>query len=118
MTLKTARTLPMLHKANVLAASAHALASLVICCSYELWLPHPVGYIFPAAAALTSGIWAVHCWILGIAATDGRRDPALLRWALIPLAIALIAGTACWFRYQQEIPKHHKISEWFQKNST
>ena len=105
----------MLYKANVIAASAHALASLVVCSTYELWRPHPVGFIVPAAAAITSGIWAIHCWFLAVAATERHPDLVSRRLAAIPLAIALIAGMACWVHYRHEIPKDYKISEWFQK---
>ena len=106
-----------LYRANIVAASMHALASLLVCSTYELWLPHPVGFIFPALAALTSGAWAIHCWLLGIAAANEQPKARGHRLALVPLTIALIAGVACWVHYQQEIPKDYKIIEWFRKNA-
>jgi len=99
-----------LYRANIIAATAHALASLVICSAYDLWQPHPVGYIYPAAAALTSMLWGTHCWSLGIA--SGSTSAASLRAASIPLSISLIAIAVCFVRYQQELARQYKMLEW------
>ena len=104
-----------LYKANVIAATAHSLVSLAICCAYNLWQPHPVGYIYPAAGALTSMLWATHCWALGVA--SGSTGKASLRVASIPLAISLIAVIACFVRYQQELPRQYKMLEWIHENA-
>jgi hypothetical protein len=104
-----------LYKANVIAATAHALVSVAICSAYDLWQPHPVGYIYPAAGALTSGLWAVHCWFLGIA--SGSTSKASFRWASIPLSISLIAVLACLVRYEQELPRQYKMLEWIHENA-
>ena len=89
-----------LYKANVLAACAYALASLFACSAYKLWLPHAVGYIAPAASVLVAGLWAFHCWQLGL--MNGLERMRALRIASAPLVIAVVAGMACWIRYNQE----------------
>lgn len=93
--------LATLHKANLLLASAYGLASVWVCSSYQLWHSHPVGHAFPAASAVVTALWGLHCWQLGVAV--GLRAPLALRGALMPLAIAASAGVLCWFRYMQQI---------------
>src|SRR6478672_1269759 len=104
--------LPKFYKANVAAASAHALASLAICSSYELWQPHAVGHLYPAASATVSAAWGVHCRFLGVAARESGNSSASLRLASIPIAIALVAGIACWVRYDYELARQYKMFEY------
>ena len=105
------------YKANTAAASAHALASLAICSSYDLWQPHAVGHLYPAAAAIVSGAWGVHCRLLGVAAKASGNNSVSIRLASIPIAIALIAGIACWVRYDYELPRQYKMFEYIQRTA-
>lgn len=94
-------TIATLQKANVLTASAYGLTSVWVCSRYQLYSPHAVGHVFPAASAVVTAIWGLHCWQLGVAA--GVRKPLALRRASMPLVISVLAGAACWFRYIQQV---------------
>lgn len=94
-------TLGALRKVNLLAASMYGLVSLWVCSSYQLWGSHPVGHAFPAASAVVTAIWGLHCWQLGVAV--GVRGASALRSASIPVAISVLAAIACWYRYMQQI---------------
>jgi|JI10StandDraft_1071094.scaffolds.fasta_scaffold1494505_2 hypothetical protein len=92
--------LKSIYKANVLASCAYALASLFVCSTYELFHPHAVGHLAPAASVLVAVIWSLHCWQLGLAV--GIESKRAMRVACAPFAIALMAGLACWVHYNQE----------------
>ncbi|NOT86553.1 MAG: hypothetical protein HOP03_00050 [Lysobacter sp.] len=109
--IESAYMLTNLYKANVLAASTYAIVSFFVCSNYELWLPHPVGHIFPTASVIVSVIWSLHCWQLGIA--RGYPNKTAIHNAAYPLAISLIAGFACWIHYEMEIVQSFKAIEWF-----
>ena len=92
--------LEKLYKANVIAASLYGLVSIFVCATYQLWHPHPVGHLAPAAAGVVTGVWALHCWQLGISRSLAWRT-ALLR-ASVPLLLSTIALVTCWLRYRQQ----------------
>ena len=87
-----------LYKANLIAAVAYGLVSLFLCATYELWLPHPVGHIYPALAAGVTGIWSFHCWQLGRVA-GGKGGKVALRYSFVPLLVSLVAAVVCFTRY-------------------
>ena len=104
--------LTFLYKANVFAASIYASVSIFVSLNYELWLPHPVGHLFPAASVVIAAIWSLHCWQLGISRSYSQKVAKLA--AALPMGLSLFAGIACWLHYRQEIAQPYKALEWLQ----
>jgi len=92
--------LEKLYKANVIAASVYGLISVFVCSTYELWHPHPVGHLAPAASGIVTGVWALHCWQLGVSRSLASK--AALLGAAVPLILSVVALAACWLRYRQQ----------------
>jgi len=93
----------LLYKANLVASCAYAATSIFVCSSYQLYWPHAVGHLAPAASALITAIWAMHCWQLGI--SINLETKRAIRNASAPLLAALVAGVVCWVHYNHETTK-------------
>jgi hypothetical protein len=93
----------LLYKANLVASISYAATSIFVCSSYQLYWPHAVGHLAPAASALIAAFWALHCWQLGIAIN--LKTKHAIRNASVPLFAALVAGIVCWVHYNHDLTK-------------
>lgn len=110
--MNIARHRAALYWANIVCASAHAVACFFVAVNYELWLPHPVGHLTAMVAIFVAAVWSLHCVMLGGGCGLSRRNA--MRNAAWPFALVCVAAVACWIHYRAEYAQPWKVREWFE----
>ncbi|QQP96642.1 hypothetical protein [Lysobacter enzymogenes] len=99
---RDAATSRLMYRLNLAGASVQAGLSLMLSSTYELYLPHRVGHLFPAASVVVAALWGALCVLLCL--TDLRlRTRADLAAVLLPFALAAVSAWVCQMRYVQQL---------------
>ena len=99
---RDAPTSRLMYRLNLGGASVQAGLSLLLSSTYELYRPHIVGHLFPAASVVVAALWGAQCVLLCL--TDLRwRTRADLAALLLPFALAGASAWVCYVRYLQQL---------------